>query len=1410
MSVNLIPTFVFGSVKHPHLFSEWLPQRKLIFLPHKITPAQFIKDWAKMIAHTPHAEIMIYNGRAHQYLLRFAKQYKVKINYLGLGFMQELMGYSTDQAPFSFFVDTKNHPYDATSPSVLERVLTQHDFHKNPRWLPFAKMMRYVLLQNIGIQGEPQASAVFAPEQEKIIVFGQCEFDLALRFETGQSLKLDELIDTVISRHPEAKIYYLPALQELSARSFSEKLTVLKESDIEVLDPHQSWGITLLQCQQAYTISSTMGLYALMAGIELTTMGQPFYAGWGMSIDEQPITRRQRQLTIDELIAGVLIVYSRYHDPVSQRKMTPAQALQSLYHKQAWGTVFDASHEEKPTNTVMQYDSTFEHGAGSVMGELQKVFITSDLLMTKESEQFSNLRWMSELLTFPIKEATGLRPIRMTSSLSRADMFSRIRFFEMSGIKLDISQTQFYFDDALINEQSLSYLAQFVPSDALVVGYELSEQTRRLLTKINVKYIDIWLHPIRFLDDILFGFSSNDDSIFAALQQFEINAKLYELYATRLKIQSYKGYKRVDFPVAENSALFIGQTLEDKAVCRKGKMLNLLDFKKRFEELGTKFSTIYYSRHPYVKSGDEDILAYLATQPFAKIVDWPAYQVLSHNNLKYVFSVSSSVVFEARAFGKKADFLFQPVINLSNQFGIRNYISVYQEFISPHFWSQVLGSVLKVDEDAPRLMYLEGKDKLRDMLAFYWSYRHIDKTEAMRMQLNAVDGGFQKLNKQVQLEKKKLSAPAAVLAPVKRVDAQAEYQRVVDRMHAVDVVSFDVFDTLLLRPFAKPDDLFIYMQPSVNAITDRLPDFRAARLEARKHVPKNQHAGEEVPLLARYQALGQQYLLTDEQVQALHQLELDMEEHLITVRHYGQQLLEAALQLNKTVVIVSDTFFTQQFVRKLLTKNGIKGYHKLYTSSKMKLLKATGNLYPKVLDDLNVVADRVLHIGDNHAVDVKNAEAKGMHAQYLPATVKTLEQHTLLSGHIQHDHPIARSLHIGLLANRLADDPFGLSTPSYVNAKMSNFGYCLYGPMLFDFASWVLRQAKADGVEHLFFLARDGQIVKKACDLLIETLAHPPKSTYLYASRRGINVPAMLQLDDVLALLSVNFAPMTLGALLEQRFGIERDQVAPMIYQQHGFADPDQVVRFKDDQEKLRIFISDIAPMILENAAEERYALLAYFEQQGLFQREQKKAVVDIGHNGTMQQSLCRLADDDVLAGYYFATYDGIKVLHDKGLVARGYAADAIDPRNKNHPYMKHILMFELLFLNDQGSFVRMFQRDGQFEPKLLPTDGEESRMAMIRQVHEGALAFVRDVLGVLGSQAIDEIFNPEAVLQPYSTFLSHPALLDVELFDQVVFENLYSGRDYRPVVSADQQHSPIWAEGSALLKLHHAETPKN
>lgn len=76
------------------------------------------------------------------------------------------------------------------------------------------------------------------------------------------------------------------------------------------------------------------------------------------------------------------------------------------------------------------------------------------------------------------------------------------------------------------------------------MGYELSEQTRKILDKIKVTYIDIWLHPIRYMDDVLFGLKSNNEEINNKLYTFNIPSETYYLYADRLKVQNYRGYRK--------------------------------------------------------------------------------------------------------------------------------------------------------------------------------------------------------------------------------------------------------------------------------------------------------------------------------------------------------------------------------------------------------------------------------------------------------------------------------------------------------------------------------------------------------------------------------------------------------------------------------------------------------------------------------------------------------------------------------------------------------------------------------------------------------------------------------------------------------------------------------------------------
>jgi capsular polysaccharide export protein len=65
-----------------------------------------------------------------------------------------------------------------------------------------------------------------------------------------------------------------------------------------------------------------------MRGKPVTVHGQPFYGGWGLTDDLDPVARRTRRLTLDELVAAALILYPRYIDPVSFRHCEPELVIE--------------------------------------------------------------------------------------------------------------------------------------------------------------------------------------------------------------------------------------------------------------------------------------------------------------------------------------------------------------------------------------------------------------------------------------------------------------------------------------------------------------------------------------------------------------------------------------------------------------------------------------------------------------------------------------------------------------------------------------------------------------------------------------------------------------------------------------------------------------------------------------------------------------------------------------------------------------------------------------------------------------------------------------------------------------------------------------------------------------------------
>ena len=84
---------------------------------------------------------------------------------------------------------------------------------------------------------------------------------------------------------------------------------------------------------EVHVMTSLAGFEALARGLKVVTYGCPFYAGWGLTTDMEPMPRRARTLNLDELIAGALILYPAYVSSVTGRFTTPERIVTELVRR---------------------------------------------------------------------------------------------------------------------------------------------------------------------------------------------------------------------------------------------------------------------------------------------------------------------------------------------------------------------------------------------------------------------------------------------------------------------------------------------------------------------------------------------------------------------------------------------------------------------------------------------------------------------------------------------------------------------------------------------------------------------------------------------------------------------------------------------------------------------------------------------------------------------------------------------------------------------------------------------------------------------------------------------------------------------------------------------------------------------
>lgn len=293
-----------------------------------------------------------------------------------------------------------------------------------------------------------------------------------------------------------------------------------------------------------------------------------------------------------------------------------------------------------------------------------------------------------------------------------------------------------------------------------------------------------------------------------------------------------------------------------------------------------------------------------------------------------------------------------------------------------------------------------------------------------------------------------------------------------------DVVSFDIFDTLILRPLMHPVDLFRLMESRLG-----YPGFYNIRRNAEQKVREKSrlcYGNMEVTLADIWKEVEYK---TGIPASKGMEVEIEYEMRYCLANPYMKKVFDILIEQGKTVIIVSDMYLTKEPMERLLKKAGYEGYEKLYISCEYHTNKRSGGLYEYVKRDYE--GKSIIHVGDNTESDIQSARRAGLSTKFY-----------------QNVHDMGNRYRTDGLSRLIESTYDGL-----VNVKLHNgvesyspyyeYGYIYGGLYIFGFCQWIHRKAQEEGVEKILFVSRDGAIYQKVFSYLFSDMA----TEYLLWSR---------------------------------------------------------------------------------------------------------------------------------------------------------------------------------------------------------------------------------------------------------------------------------------------------------------------
>ncbi|MCT3031574.1 hypothetical protein [Pediococcus parvulus] len=564
-----------------------------------------------------------------------------------------------------------------------------------------------------------------------------------------------------------------------------------------------------------------------------------------------------------------------------------------------------------------------------------------------------------------------------------------------------------------------------------------------------------------------------------------------------------------------------------------------------------------------------------------------------------------------------------------------------------------------------------------------------------------------------------------------------------------DVVSFDIFDTLIKRNVNCSEDVFLLLQDQFNKkFNQDLPIYKMRKLA---EVNANKfNSGKDVNLTDIYSEFRN---ITDEQRIWLKEKEISLEKILCQENPKMKKVYQWCLNNNKTILIVSDMYLPEKVITSILLSAGYKNWKSLYVSNVYNKSKASGELFDFILKKEKLKPQNIIHVGDAQKGDYLSPKQRKINA----ALIKINEKNTLFFNKKYLKYERSNLDYRYNVLNSFIKNNINENYNFY-----EQIGYEVVGPILYGYSLWLKNKAKKSDINKLFFLAREGAFLKAAFDIVNN---QSMITTLIKVSRKATALPLLYRaknFDELLSMITVSKSQFTLQKMMLS-IGLPGSLVKKVT--RISKINCQKLVKNLIPNEKQTVF-NIIKPEINRISKLQEKNIRGYLNNLDFSGRI---GVCDVGWHGTIQHHLQKIYPLNSIEGFYIGKKDK---KNESSMNSVAYLFDNTNNVDIQDEIMSSPDLFELFFLSTDGSALSYnMDENGKYYCVQAHPEQTKQNAKEILKLQAAALEFLKNFMKLRKSLNLD--LTAHSSTAAYDKLINQPSLNTVNEFKKFSFLNI-------------------------------------